>query len=435
MACLSPCFTTSTPAAEETSSSDDKHSNKVRARLGKPLKPIFKPVNAPIELVRTPTEAFDQYIAMSPRSRTAPPAPAPAATTPLTVEELGELFDKIDKTLSGPGISYAICGLAAMITHGLTGRGANTVSILVPEDSKDVIRPWVLAGGNGVTRKESTHGFELSMSDGTTRVVKIRWIEGEAFEKLGIASSHMGSRLAKVLMLVSCLEQVASAFLKECKGGRPPAPSKHVETIVLDIRGALESATIRGTPLDPAYLELFLSPQFWSLFHAYMGDQTPEVMILCTKAQLPVAAALDEARRQSEVRQHDALLGQYGAQPMLGGVVEQQPGAFQNMRTLGRDHHGSGLHRHTKSKGSRGDVSPAAGRSLTAKAWPRRPSEPDRGRVSLDEQVLRRPPSAARAPAPPARSSSTVRPRQDASQSRESFDLVAGKGGKPDGWL
>ncbi|ETS75071.1 hypothetical protein PFICI_13555 [Pestalotiopsis fici W106-1] len=418
MACLSPCFKTQEPPAE-TSSFDTKHSNKVRARLGKPLKPI----NTPIEMVASPAAAFDRFSPMSPRPKAAPSVPP--ATTPLTATELGELFDKVDETLSGPNIHYAICGLAAMIAHGLTGRGANTVSILVPEDSKDVIRPWVLAGGNMVTKKDSTpHGFEVLMSNGTTRGIKIRWIEGAAFEKLGIIRSHMGSRSARMLTLASCLEQVASAFLKECRGGKPPTPSKHVDTIVQDIRGALESATVHKTSLDPAYLELFLSHQFWSPYHAYMGDERiSEIMLLCTRARLPVAEALAEARRHSEVRQHDALLSQYGVQPMLG-VVEQQPGAFHNMRTLGRDTVPSTYT--LKSKESRGssDLLPSpTGRSLTAKPRPM-PSPLGRGPLSARESG----PSHSR-------SSSSVRVPQDKSKMRESLDLVDARSGRPDGWM
>lgn len=438
MSCLSPCFSTQAPAPE-TSSFDTKHSNKVRARLGKPLKPI----SSPIEMVATPAAAFDRFSPMSPKPPKVAP-PVPTAVTPLTATELGELFDRIDENLSGPNIHYAICGLAAMIAHGLTGRGASTVSILVPEDSKDVIRPWVLAGGNMVTRKESTpHGFEVQMSNGTTRGIKIRWIEGEAFEKLGISKSNMGSRSARILTLASCLEQVASAFLKECKGGKLPTPSRHVDTIVQDIRGALESATVHDTPLDPAYLELFLSHQFWSPFHAYLGDdRVSEIMLLCTRARLPVAAALAEARRQSEVRQHDALLSAYGVQPMLG-VVEHQPGAFQNMRTLGRDAVPSTYTLKSKTSRGSGDLPPPlspTGRSLTAR--PRPPASPlSRGRPSLDkEDVLRRAPSAARqggggGGASPSRSSSTVRVRRDQSKMRESLDLVDARSGRPDGWM
>lgn len=293
ISCLSPCLGTRSGLPTENSTDDNKHVDSVRAKLGKPVK---QPRNIVLEMVGNPTLAFDGSAPVRSASRTVPVKGV--AATPLTPGELGELFDKIDKTLSGPAIPYVIGGLGAMLMHGFRGRGASTVSIIVPAVSKDVIRPWVLTGGG----KWSASGFEIQMDDSTTRAVKVRYISDSSFEGLGIVSSTLGGRGAKVLALTSCLEQIASAFVKECNGQEAPVASKQVETIIRDIRWTLQHAVSSSIKFDLGCLDVFLSPGFWDPFYHYLGDgMIQEIMILCTNANLPIGGALEQAARLGKV--------------------------------------------------------------------------------------------------------------------------------------
>ncbi|KAK6070132.1 hypothetical protein SCUP515_08616 [Seiridium cupressi] len=412
--CLAPCFGPRAEKAPETSSYDEKHANKVRERLRK--RTIASGGTAP-----TPRTAFEQS---APFSASQPERPQ-GFTVPLTLVELGELFDTLDETLSGPGIPYAVCGLAALISHGVTDRGANTVSILVPADSRMVIRPWALTSGNTVMQNGSTGGFEIQTKSGIKRGIKIRWVDGACFEKLFTVKSQIGTRGAMLLGLASCLDQVATAFMRLCKNGQPPAASKEVDTIMQDIYGILGCVIERSMVLEKPYLDLFLSPSFWRPFESYLGDRMQEIMVLCTKAKLPIAEVLEIAKRHSDIRQHDRLLGQYGMPPML--VVEEQPGAFQKMRTLGRVQPSMYT---LKSKDSNSDISgPTVGRSLT-RPLPGPSRLKTESRVSLDDGVRR----ADMAPRPPTRSNS-YRPPYDGHKLRASMDLVSGVAERPEGWL
>ncbi|KAH6657015.1 hypothetical protein BKA67DRAFT_177483 [Truncatella angustata] len=419
--CLGPCFGHQSRTTE-LSSYDDRHTNNIRAKFKKP--PKFVVTDTPIEMVSTPAAAFT---ALAPSFNIPPTAVVPvrAATTALMLGELGELFDKVDEMLSDPGIQYAVCGLTALVSYGFAGRGASAVSIIVPASSKDVIRPWIMAASNGKT-SSSPNGFEVRMRNGTKRSVKIKWTEDQKFNKMGKTTSPISARGAKVLVLPSLLEQIASAFKKECSKG-VPAQNKKVDTIAEDIFWILDYAVEHNIALEKTYLGVFLTLDFWGPFHEYMGDQTYVVMQLCTQANLPIAKALEEARRLSVVRQHDQLLAQHGAQPM--GPVDIQPGPFQGMRTLGREAVPSMYT--LKSKDSQSDVTgPSVGRSLT------RPPQLDsklshHNRVSLDEGVRQN-----SAQIPPSRGSSKgVRPARNVHQVRASVDLVDARNERPDGWL
>jgi hypothetical protein len=356
MSCLCPFFASPTAAASEPSSLSQKYVNNVRARVGKSP----KPQDIPLQRIAESSRALDR--ADSPVTAAVPALSHYIAPFPLTVKELGEIFDKIEETLSSPGIPYAICGLAAILAYGSTGRNAYSVSVLVPGDVKDVVLPWALTGGNAVSRI-SPNGFVLRMNDGIQRNVKVRWIDRAAFEKMGIAKSTMGRRGAQMLTLASCIEQVANAFVEALKRGKASADKDHVETIVQDIRGMLRTAAGRRELLDAAHLELFLSAQFWGAFRTYTGKGAKKIFKLCRKARLPVSEALDTASRQSEIRQHNALLGRYGAEPMPA-VVEQQPSAFQGMRTLDYDDLGCTPASASESSQKRA-AGPSSGRSLT----------------------------------------------------------------------
>lgn len=420
MSCFRHCFGYRSPATIEMSY-NDKHVRNIRAKLSERAKPS----NVPVETAGHPEPSIGRLAAAIPFRKTV--EIEGASTTPLTLEELGELFDKIDETLSGPGIPYAIGGLAAMLMFGFTSRGASTVSVIVPAESKDVIRPWALAGGSTVSHKGFPSGFEIRMPGGTVRRVKIRWIPSVAFKKLSISPSTLGTKCAKVLTTASCLEQIASAFLKECKGSKRPQPSKEIETIVSDLKWVLHHAVSSGTRLEVYYLELFLSPDFWSLFYDYLGDRTPEIMLLCTKANLPVGKTLREADHRGIVRQHNALLDYYGGEPILESV-QQRLGPFLNMKTLGR-HDASSTYT-LKSKDSRTDVSTSAeGRCLTR-------SFPCLSKVAANRRVSPREDTrVANSRVRQSVRSASTKSSHDENMARASMDLVDSSTPRPEGWI
>ncbi|KAI1871110.1 hypothetical protein JX265_006150 [Neoarthrinium moseri] len=431
--CLSQCFgATSKPAVSETPN-DVKYVNKLRKNLGKPEPQRLQP----IELVATPADAFSSSSTRAPPTTRFPVKPAvapkPESGNILTRDTLAEVLNEIDKIVP---CRYAISGLTALIDHGFTGRGAKSVSILVPAHSKDIVRPWAQTNG-GKLSAVSPDRFEVRLpSDGSYRPVRIRYLN-KGFDELQIVQSNMSA--AKVLSLTSQLELMATAFVKECKQGKAPQPKTEAEearvrTIVEDIYWALGWGIEQSRPLDPRYLKIFLSSLFWEPLIHYVGEPAREAMLLAVRAGVDLghylAREAEEKRRNADVRDHDDFLRQYNV-PGLG-VVATQPGPFEDMRGLGRRDLQSIYT--VQSKDSRSELGAASAGSSVVGSSRRPPPGPSKlhiqERVSLDEGLRRSRTMAGRG----SRSSSSVRPVPNQNKSRTSIDLVNGTG-TPSDWL
>jgi hypothetical protein len=430
-ACLSQCFGSkgkTTPGTTENA----KYVNKLRKKLNKPEP---QPRHRPIELVNTPAAAF------GPSTRVPPPPPLPVKPTvgikaadptdALSREDLRHLFDEINRTLDG--VPYAICGLTCLLDHGFTGRTAKTATVIVPSESKDVIRSWAVAHG-GRLPEHKRDQFQVRLPhDGSVRSVRVKYLDN-GFGRLSRVQSAVSDAI--ILSFSSQLDQVASGWVRECRGGRPPLQqlrdpqkARHVQTIIADLFWCLQHAVEHGIRLDAAFLPTFLSAGFWGTFGAFLGEKrTQDAMRLVVRAGIPLDDYLkaheDVRRRRSEVRQHNELLRAYG---MTGAdVVVEQPGPFVGMRSPGRNEIPSVYT--LKSKDSNAEMDGGGGAGAAAGKGPLK-APPGRSKLSIQERASPDSPSGSAH-----EHSGSVQPKRTHTRERASVDLVNGKN-TPKTWL
>ncbi|KAK8058136.1 hypothetical protein PG994_008584 [Apiospora phragmitis] len=252
------------------------------------------------------------------------------------------MCNEVHRTMSH--IPYVVAGVGALIDHGFQGRTANKVTIIVPEESRDVVRAWVAASGTHDVGAGSDSVAIRMPKDGSLRRVRVRWVGGAAFANLHIVRSSSSD--ARVLGLASQIDQIATAWLQYRERLAAPGlttqrererSERELKTMVGDIFWCLRRTADMRTSLNPDHLRLFLSEKVWSPFTAAHDDARFEVM----RAGIDVAAVLAGHRQRGEVRAHEELLRQYGVSDeegmMGGGIVEEQPGPFEGMRGLGRE--------------------------------------------------------------------------------------------------
>ncbi|KAL7620779.1 hypothetical protein AAE478_009777 [Parahypoxylon ruwenzoriense] len=294
------------------------------------------------------------------------------ATTPLDAAQLSELFSAIHDTLSH--VPYAICGLSALADHGFTGRRVSRgVSLLCPAHSKNNVRAWLAAKGYDTAHADSVAiPIRAKPTDGKKsaqmelRRVRIKYID-EGFEKLDRVRSQTSD--AWVLSLTSQLDQVAAGFVEHHRKlqGLPRAPragargessrerreresadaerekaERALATVASDIFWCLDRAARTRQPLNPRGLPTLLGEEFWTPFTRRYGARARPDM---ARAGIDVAAVLARHRAEAVVREHEAMLREYGVGVGNGGsesgrggaaaVVTEQPAPFEGMRTLG----------------------------------------------------------------------------------------------------
>lgn len=236
----------------------------------------------------------------------------------MTLEEIKEVFNHIHDTLSH--VPYAVCGLAALIDHGLTQREAKTVSILCPQESKDNIKAWAATRGCEVY----ANAIGMPMRDGSVRRVRIKYID-RGFESLERVRSSLGTA-ATVLSVTSQLDNVAAGFLQYIQRGDEEAYTG----VAVDLFECLDRLAKRRKPINHDLLPTLLSEEFFAAFSARYPEGRPALAL----AGIDVGAVLAKHRADANLREHDEMLRQYGAQ---GDVVQRQPGQFEGIRDL----HGS----------------------------------------------------------------------------------------------
>lgn len=436
--CLSQCFGTERKAEPSDLPRDNKYVAKLRKTLNKPEP---QPRHTPIELVSTPAAAF------GPSTRVRPPAPLPVRpavatsdkagelVTPLNREDLRHLFNEINRTLDG--IPYAICGLTCLLDHGFTGRTASSATVIVPAESKDVIRSWAVVHG-GKLPEQKRDRFQVRLPhDGSVRNVRVKYLD-KGFSRLSRVKSATSDAI--ILSFSSQLDQVASGWVHECRGGRPPAATmlerdpqkaRHVQTIVADLFWCLEHAVAAGpggdAGLDQAQLPTFLSAGFWGTLGAHLGEtRTQDLMRLVVRAGVPLgdhlAAHEDARRRRSDVRQHNELLREYGANAD-GEEPREAAGPFDSMRSPGRKDIPSIYT--IRSKDSRGDMGDGGNPASSSSGRRMVKAPPGPSKLAIEERVI--------TGSPPSHSGS-VRPTRSHKRARASVDLVEGRN-TPKDWL
>ncbi|KAI0966389.1 hypothetical protein F4678DRAFT_484227 [Xylaria arbuscula] len=228
--------------------------------------------------------------------------------------ELKELFNIIHATLEH--VPYAICGLGALIDHGFTARRASRISILCPQESKKNVKAWALARGY----ERYTDSIGIPLRDGSVRRVRIKYVEF-GFERLQRVRSSFSH--ATVLSLTSQLDNIAAGFLDSRRRGDERA----LKTVAGDVFFVLKRMAVRRESVDSRLLPTFLGEAFFADFTARYPAARREM----TRAGIDISAALAKHRTESNLREHDELLKQYG---MEGNVITRQPGPFERMRSL-----------------------------------------------------------------------------------------------------
>ncbi|KAI0126833.1 hypothetical protein BJ170DRAFT_420779 [Xylariales sp. AK1849] len=443
MSCLGQCFGSATaPKSVSETSGGAKYVDQLRKKLNKPEpaprraleQQLESPAQAqrqqqqaPMELTSLPASTYTPSTARTvlrsqipTKSTATAKASAKYDKSILRGEELRELYDNIDKAMEV--VRYAICGLGCLVDHGFKGRNVNKVTILVPVDSKDVIRSWAAALGGTAGNGDSVG---ISMRNGTTRQVKVKYL-ARGFEGLEIVKSSFSN--AKVLSLASQLNHITTAYLPHFRNGIEGVPrdivqAKQLRTIETDILWCLRRAAETRTPMLPRYLGTFLSAAFWGLFFEQAGV---EAVPATQRAGIDIESVLEGHERNKDVREHNAMLAQHNMRGL--SIVADQPGLFEGMRGLGRTEQQIDSVYTLQSKDSQseigvsnaGPVVPGAGVGNGAGKLPKSGLGRHMERVSVDE------PRSGR--------SASVRPKLDQGRSRQSLDMVKGRG-TPEHWV
>ncbi|KAJ8107016.1 hypothetical protein ONZ43_g6869 [Nemania bipapillata] len=232
----------------------------------------------------------------------------------MTQEELKELFNLVHETLGH--VPYAICGLGALIDHGLARRQATRISIICPRESKDIVKAWASTRGH----ETNADSIALSLRNGSLRRVRIKYLD-HGFEGLQRVPSSFSNAI--VLSVSSQLDNVAAGFLVNRARGDESA----LRTIAKDIFYCLDFIASRRIRVDPRFMPTFLGEDFFADFTGRYLEARPEM----ARAGIDVSTVLKKHRTASTLREHNEMLGQYG---MRGDVVPQQPGQFEQIRDL-----------------------------------------------------------------------------------------------------
>ncbi|KAK7963596.1 hypothetical protein PG988_010570 [Apiospora saccharicola] len=276
------------------------------------------------------------------KQNTSKPAPValPWETSRLAHRELTDMYNEVHRTMGH--IPYVVCGVGALIDHGFQGRTANKVTIIVPEESRGVVRAWAAASGSHDVGAGSDSVAIRMPKDGSLRRVRVRWVSGAAFAGLEIEDSSISN--ARVLGLASQIDQISTAWLQYRERLAAPGLStqrererleRELKTMVNDIFWCLRRAAETRTPLKSEHMRLFLSEKVWMPF----TQEHENARFEASRAGIDVASVLAGHRQRGEVRAHEELLRQYGIEHegLGGGIVDEQPGPFEDMRGLGRE--------------------------------------------------------------------------------------------------
>ncbi|KAI1138132.1 hypothetical protein F5Y05DRAFT_418989 [Hypoxylon sp. FL0543] len=250
--------------------------------------------------------------------------------TAVSPAELAELFATIHTILEH--VPYVICGLAALVDHGFTARRVTGVSLLCPAYAKDNVRAWLAARGHDAY----ADSVGIPVADGARLCrVRIKYTD-EGFEKLERVRSSASA--AWVLGLASQIDHAAAGYVDhwrrlrrledEGKSEGRGRAEQALQTIARDIFWCLDKAARTRHRLDPRFTPTLLGEEFWAPFTARHDEARTEM----ARAGIDVAGVLARQRAEAAVRDHSAMLKEFGFED--GGAVADRPGPFEGMRTL-----------------------------------------------------------------------------------------------------
>lgn len=210
------------------------------------------------------------------------------------------------------------------------------------------MRAWLAARGY------DTYGDSVAIpigergEDGRRQVrrVRIKYLD-KGFDRLERVKSSFSD--AWILGLASQLDHVAAGFvdhyrrLQQKKRDRDDINTTNTNTntkeidneeralqsMAGDIFFCLDKAARTRHTLNPELLSTFLSEAFWTSFTSRHDNARTEM----ARAGIDVAAVLAKHRDEKALREHEEMLKMFGGGD--AGVVAEQPGPFEGMRTLG----------------------------------------------------------------------------------------------------
>ncbi|KAI0468468.1 hypothetical protein F4859DRAFT_205139 [Xylaria cf. heliscus] len=309
--CLAACFPSKRSKPSSPVHRADHYNARLRANIGLPERGPRTQSGESQYTIGLPMGASHPRIRSQDRFEGNTPG-AHWSTSYMTRAEMTELFNLIDAALSH--LPYAICGLAALIDHGLTNRQANKVSIICPQLCRKNVISWA------ATKAYAVHADSIAvpMQNGLVRRVRVKYIE-HGFETLHRVRSNCSN--ATVLSIDSQLDNVAAGYLDNKKRGDERA----LAVIASDIFFCLGRIAARRERMDPKYLPTFLGEDFFPDFTARYVKARAEM----TRAGIDVSAVLAKHRAAKSLREHDEMLRQYG---MNGDVApEGQRGQFEDI--------------------------------------------------------------------------------------------------------
>ncbi|KAI0457452.1 hypothetical protein F5B21DRAFT_94724 [Xylaria acuta] len=307
-ACFGACFPSKYSRPASPAHRADHYNARLRANIGFPERHPELPARNALTTAKAPRakSGESQYTiglpvtpaTSHPRIRSQGRFPGTKqgwSTSYMTRQELCELFDLVHATLAH--VPYAICGLAALIDHGLTNRRANRVSIICPQPCRKNVIAWAATKGYDV----HADSIGIPTRDGLVRRVRVKFVE-RGFEALQRVRSSCST--ATVLSIASQLDNVAAGFLDNKKRGDERA----LGVIASDIFFCLDRVAARRERVDPRYLPTFLGEAFFADFTSRYVKAGPEM----ARAGIDVGAVQAKHRAAASLREHDEMLRQYG---------------------------------------------------------------------------------------------------------------------------
>ncbi|KAI1374200.1 hypothetical protein F4677DRAFT_426460 [Hypoxylon crocopeplum] len=249
------------------------------------------------------------------------------STAYLTAPQLATLFDTIHATLSH--VPYTICGLASLIDHGAGAtRRVNRVSVLCPTYAKDNVRAWLATRGHSGSGDSVGIPIPGASGDGPHVCrVRIKYTD-DGFDGLERVTSSVSA--AWVLGLASQVDIAAAGFVDHLRrleklrlregsvgagdGGKKAIEATEGETalqiIAEDIFFCLDKAARTRYRFNPRRLPTLLGEEFWVPFTRRYDNARTEM----ARAGIDVSAVLARHRENEVLREHEAMLREYGVQ-------------------------------------------------------------------------------------------------------------------------
>lgn len=135
----------------------------------------------------------------------------------LTPNIIREIFYRLGQVFAH--VEYAVCGTAAMVAYGFTGRCPAHVSIVCPAFTKEVVLSWAAAGGLK-TYPSDSNAIGVHVTSGEWFKVRTKYLatdDNHRFDRLETVGLRVGDDrvVTQVLTMPALVNQLAMAYVDE----------------------------------------------------------------------------------------------------------------------------------------------------------------------------------------------------------------------------